>query len=151
MTCDSTSSEASAMFWAIAFALSRWNDIHKIVFHFDALTVGSAAVASFGFSDKFPVVGYVRMMMQALEAFLQPWNIIAHHVRGHHDQPHNELVDTLAGFCRDKTLHALPGCDFRSLFIQDAFALRWLWLSARLSQPGCYDLPPHPRRSPSSS
>ena len=139
---DSTSSEASAMFWAIAFTLSRWTDIGQIAFHFDALTVGSAAVGTFGFSEKFPIVGNVRLLMQALEALMQPWNIHAHHVRGHQDHPLNELVDTLAGYCRDKVLHPAPGCDFRRLLAQDAFALRWLWLLARLAQPDCQELPP---------
>ena len=141
-TLDSTSSEASALFWAILFALGQHHQVEQFVFHFDALNVGFAAVATFGFTDRYPIVAHVRKLMQVLEALIQPWNIFARHVRGHVGHPLNELADTIAGYCRDKTLHDPPACDLRDLFHQDGFALQWLWLLARQRQAGAPVWPP---------
>ena len=141
-TLDSTCSEASALFWAILFALGQHHQVEQFVFHFDALNVGFAAVATFGFTDRYPIVAHVRKLMQVLEALIQPWNIFARHVRGHVGHPLNELADTIAGYCRDKILHDPPDCDLRDLFLHDGFALQWLWLLARQSQTGTPVWPP---------
>ena len=128
---DSTNSESTALFWAHLFALSCHQTIKGVIFHFDALVVGRAMDCSFNISEAYPIESNLRALMQATENIYTPQNVFAQHVKGHKGHPLNELANTLAFAATGQDLWEgdLPSC--RRLMQDNAYQLKWLWISAR--------------------
>lgn len=134
---DSMSAEASALYWATIFAFSVARRYDEIRFHYDASVVGIAMFAHFNVPKHHAIVGFLRVLLQALEAYMGPHLVHAHHVKAHCGHPLNELVNTLAQWVAQGHSIQLPDLDFTELLQDEAFALRWLWLLAR-SHRQCY-------------
>ena len=128
---DSATSEASALFWAVAFAYSKRAFVQQVVFHFDALMVGRAMDATYNISAAYPIESYLRMFMQGLEALYGPANVHSFHVKGHQGDPLNEMVNTLAFSSTDHVLSPEVPCDARPLLADGALLLKWNWAFVR--------------------
>eukprot|EP00438_Fugacium_kawagutii_P006110 Skav219829 [mRNA] locus=scaffold1238:528729:558371:- [translate_table: standard] len=131
---DSTSGEASGLFWAALWTFSMLHRFQDIHFHYDATVVGNAMFAHYNVPGRHAIVGFLRMLTQALEAALGPHRVQAHHVRAHQGHPLNEMVNSLAQWAACGHEVPLPGLNIAELVADDAFPLRWLWLHARGQQ-----------------
>ena len=129
---DSVTSEASALWWAIAFAFSHHEAVKQVVFHFDALVVGRAMDASYRISSSHPIVLHLRMFMQGLEVLLGPANVHSIHVKGHQGDPLNEMANSLAFFAATNGLSPEVPLDVRPLFANNGYVLKWLWALLRV-------------------
>eukprot|EP00438_Fugacium_kawagutii_P029607 Skav235421 [mRNA] locus=scaffold924:310247:315996:- [translate_table: standard] len=138
---DSTTAEASALFWATLYLFTVKENYVAVEFCFDALNVGRAMDAHFNAPEHHPLVGNLRMLTQGAEATMGPANLKMTHIRAHQGHPLNEMVNTLARWCTSSPTPQLPPLDLQWLFAEHRFALKWLWLSFRSDrEPEC--IPP---------
>ena len=130
---DSAAGEASALFWAVLYALSRSSEYSGAAFHYDALTIGNAMDGAASYNPTYRVVEYLRLLTQTLEAVFTPEQILMEHIKGHSGHPLNEMANSLAIFANkdDVILDYLKDFDLKDLFQEEQFPLRWIWLLAR--------------------
>lgn len=128
---DSMFAEASALFWAILYVFTMERKYDEVHFHFDAMIVGNAMFADYNVPKQHAVVGFLRMLMQALEATMGLQRLHSHHVKAHRGHPLNESVNSLARWAANDNHVPLPNLNLLELIKDDAFNLKWLWLLAR--------------------
>ena len=133
---DSICGEASALFWAVLNAIAETEHYVDFYFHFDAMNVGFAMDGAFKTASSHPILGYLRSLMQTLEALIGTARIHNLHAKGHADHPINECANTLANRAAwsPDWLPDLSTIDLQPLLRNQAKDLKWLWIQARKLQ-----------------
>ena len=99
---DALQAEATAMCWAILWALAHRSVFPsaRFVFRFDSMGVGLAAKGQWR-PDCKPIVARARQLMQFCEHTWLAQGFLWKHTPAHRGHPWNELADTLAGVCME--------------------------------------------------